>query len=238
MTAHPHPAVDDGRIHGVVFDFDGTLFDATDAIVHSFNAALARHGKPALPREAILPRIGRPLYEMFPALEPNAAGPRLDGYIAAYREAFGPVAVSHTRPLPGLEACLKTLRREGLRIAIATHRSGRGAVQILEGFGLRGFFDAIVALEHIERAKPDPDPVLKALALIHVEPKAAAMVGDTPDDVQAGRAAGALAIGVVTGAHARDVLYAAGADAVLNSLDELADLVRAGRPDFPRPAAR
>lgn len=238
MTAPSRPAGDDGRIRAVVFDFDGTLFDATDAIVHSFNAALARHGKAALPRSAILPRIGRPLYEMFPILEADASGSRLDGYIAAYREAFGPVAISHTRPLPGLEACLKTLRSEGMRIAIATHRSGRGAVQILEGFGLRGCFDAIVALENIERAKPDPDPVLKALALVHVDPHAAAMVGDTPDDIHAGCAAGALAIGVVTGAHGRDTLFAAGADAVLDSLAELADLLRAGRPEIPRPAGR
>jgi pyrophosphatase PpaX len=125
-----------------------------------------------------------------------------------------------------------------MRIAIATHRSGRGAVQILEGFGLRGYFDAIVALEDIERAKPDPDPVLKALALVHVDPRAAAMVGDTPDDIHAGRAAGALAIGVVTGAHGRDTLFAAGADAVLDSLAELADLLRAGRPEIQRPAGR
>lgn len=237
MTPAPAPPADGGRIRAVVFDFDGTLFDATDAIVHSFNAALTRHGKPALPRETILPRIGRPLYEMFPALEPDASGPRAGSYIAAYREAFGPVAVSHTRPLPGLETCLEALRREGLRIAIATHRSGRGAVQILEGFGLRGYFDAIVALEHIERVKPDPDPVLKALALVRVDPQAAAMVGDTPDDIQAGRAAGALAIGVVTGAHSRDALQAAGADAVLDSLAGLPDLLRAGRAGVRHPTA-
>lgn len=237
MTDDPQSSASKFRIRAVVFDFDGTLFDATDAIVHSFNAALARHGKPALPREAILPRIGRPLYEMFPALEPDASGPRVDGYIEAYRDAFGPVAISHTRPLPGLEPCLETLRREGVRLAIATHRSGRGAAQILEGFGLRGYFDAIVALENIERAKPDPDPVLKALALIHVAPGAAAMVGDTPDDVHAGRAAGALAIGVATGAHSRDALQAAGADAVLDSLTDLAELLRNWRPHTRGPNA-
>ena len=217
----------------VAFDFDGTLFDATDAIVHSFNAALVRHGRPALPRGAILPWIGRPLYEVFPGLEPDAAGDRLDAYIEAYREAFWPVAVSHTRPLPGLAGCLESLRADGIRLAIATHRSERGAHQILEGFGLRHHFMAIVALEHIVRTKPDPEPVLKALSLVGVDPGAAAMIGDTPDDVRAGRAAGALAVGVTTGAHPRGVLVEAGADFVLETLETLPALLRTCRPRSP-----
>lgn len=217
------------RFRAAVFDFDGTLFDATGAIVHSFNAALARHGRPVLPRSTILPWVGRPLYEMFPGLEPDAAGAKLDAYIEAYRDAFWPVAVSHTRPLPGLADCLAALRADGLRLAIATHRSGRGAHQILEGFGFRDFFAAIVALEHIEKTKPDPEPVLKALAQLGVEPAAAVMVGDTPDDVRAGRAAGTLAVGVTTGAHTRDVLMEAGADAVLDSLVDLPGLLGARR---------
>jgi HAD superfamily hydrolase (TIGR01509 family) len=194
--------------------------------VHSFNAALIAHGRPALPREAILPWIGRPLYEVFPGLEPDAVGDRLDAYIGAYREAFWPVAVSHTRPLPGLAECLAALRDGGLRLAIATHRSERGAHQILEGFGFRSYFDAIVALEHITKPKPDPEPVLKALAHVGVEPNAAAMVGDTPDDMRAGRSAGALAVGVTTGAHSRETLMQAGAHAVLETLADLPDLLR------------
>ncbi len=215
-------------IRAAVFDFDGTLFDATAAIVHSFNAALVAHGRPSLPREAILPWIGRPLYEVFPGLEPDAAGDRLDAYIEAYRQAFWPVAVSHTRPLPGLADCLAALRGGGLRLAIATHRSGRGAEQILQGFGFRRYFDAIVALEHITKTKPDPEPVLKALAQVGVDPEAAAMVGDTPDDMRAGRAAGALAVGVTTGAHSREALTEAGAHAVIETLADLPGLLRPG----------
>lgn len=229
MNPVPPSPQSGSRIRAAVFDFDGTLFDATGAIVHSFNAALVRHGRPALPRSTILPWVGRPLYEMFPGLEPDAAGGKLDAYIEAYRDAFWPVAVSHTRPLPGLAECLAALRADGLNLAIATHRSGRGAVQILEGFGLRDFFAAIVALEHIENTKPHPEPVLKALAQLGVEPAAAAMIGDTPDDVRAGRAAGALSVGVTTGAHTRAVLMEAGADVVLETLAELPALLRAGR---------
>jgi len=213
------------HIRAAVFDFDGTLFDATDAICHSLNAALAAHGRAPLPRADILPRIGRPLYEIFQTLEPGAPPERVQSHVDAYREAFWPVCLKLTRELPGLRACLGQLRgRVGL--AIATNRSGRGAQYILDGFGLGKDFTVIVALEDVKKVKPDAEPVLQACARLGVEPDCALMVGDTPDDMRAGRAAGAAAIGVTTGAYDRAALMAADATAVLDSLAELPDLLK------------
>jgi len=211
-------------IRAVVFDFDGTLFDASDAICHALNAALAAHGRAPLPREEILPRIGRPLVEIFQALSPGAPPAAVQSHVAAYRAAFWPVSLSRTRMLPGLRACLDRLRgRVGL--AIATNRTERGARFILEGFGFDGCFDVIVALEHVRRVKPDPEAVRLACERLAVPPAQALMVGDTPDDVAAGRAAGAATLGVTTGAHDRTALAAAGADAVAESLAELPALL-------------
>jgi phosphoglycolate phosphatase len=83
-----------------------------------------------------------------------------------------------------------------------------------------------VALEHVAKVKPDAEPVLKACAQLGVPPEQAVMVGDTPDDMRAGRAAGAMAVGVTTGAHSAAVLREAGAHAVLDSLAELPALLK------------
>ncbi|TAN39197.1 MAG: HAD family hydrolase [Verrucomicrobia bacterium] len=211
-------------IRAAVFDFDGTLFDATDAICHSLNAALVAHERPPLTRAEILPRIGRPLYEIFQTLEPGAPPERVQSHVDAYREAFWPVCLKLTRELPGLRACVESLRgRVGL--AIATNRSGRGAQYILDGFGFGKDFSVIVALEDVEKVKPDAEPVLKACAQLSVPPEQAVMVGDTPDDMRAGRAAGAMAVGMTTGAHSAVTLREAGAYAVLDSLAELPTLL-------------
>jgi phosphoglycolate phosphatase-like HAD superfamily hydrolase len=106
-------------------------------------------------------------------------------------------------------------------LAIATHRSETGARQILQGFGLLDRFPVLVGLERIRRTKPDPEPVLLALRELGVEPASAAMVGDTPDDMRAGRAAGARTVGVTTGIHSRVTMENAGAEIVVDSLDEL-----------------
>ena len=207
-------------IRAVVFDFDGTLFDASEAICHALNAALGAHGRAPLPRAEILPRIGRPLVEIFQALIPGAPSEQVQSHVEAYRAAFWPVSLSHTRMLPGLRACLDRLRgRVGL--GIATNRTERGARFILDGFGFGGYFGALVALEHVRRVKPDPEAVQLACERLAVPPERALMVGDTPDDMVAGGAAGAAALGVTTGAHNRVALLAAGADAVVDSLAEL-----------------
>ena len=211
-------------IRAVVFDFDGTLFDATDAICHSLNAARAAHALAPLSRAEILPRIGKPLYEIFQTLEPGAPPERVQSHVDAYREAFWPVCLKLTRELPGLRECLDQLRgRVGL--AIATNRTEHSAQYILNGFDLAKDFRVIVALEHVEKVKPDAEPVLKACAQLGVPPGCTLMVGDTPDDMRAGRAAGAIAVGMTTGAHSASALREAGAHAVLASLAELPALL-------------
>lgn len=207
-----------------IFDFDGTLFDASDAICHSFNAAFRASGRPELPREAILPWIGRPLVEIFPTMLPGLAPTEVNAMVEAYREAFWPVCVGMTRPLPGLRACLDALRGR-MRLGIATNRTERGAQMILEGFGAAADFETIVAIEHVRRTKPDPEAVELALSRLGATASVSVMVGDTPDDMHAGRAAGVMAVGVTTGAFDADALAAAGAHHVIAGLGELPALL-------------
>lgn len=215
------------NIRAVVFDFDGTLFDATEAICHSLNAALVAHGRAPLPRAEILPRIGRPLYEIFQALEPAASPTRVQSHVDAYRAAFWPVCLAQTRELPGLRPCLDQLRGR-VKLGIATNRSEHGARYILDGFGFGADFATIIALEHVQQVKPHPEAVLTACAQLGVLPAQTLMVGDTPDDMRAGHDAGANAVGVTTGAYDRTALLAAGAHEVLSTLADLPGLMNCG----------
>lgn len=210
-----------GRVRAVVFDFDGTLFDTTGAIVHAFQAALAQGGHSPVETSAIVARIGRPLYEMFPALVPGLDAAGVEASIAAYREAFGPVAVRMSRPMPGFHECMERLRAAGARLAIVTHRLSDGARAILDGFGAAEWFDALIGLELLRRPKPAPDPLWQALDWLGVDPDHAAAVGDTPDDMRAARAAGIFAVGVPTGPHPAASLRAAGARVIVSTLAEL-----------------
>ena len=99
-------------------------------------------------------------------------------------------------------------------------------MNFLEEHGISDLFSAVVVMEDA-RSKPDPEPVRVALDRLDVEN--AWMIGDTPDDVRAARAAGVLPVGVVAPADdpeaARHTLLTAGASWVVRRISELEELL-------------
>jgi HAD superfamily hydrolase (TIGR01548 family) len=104
-------------------------------------------------------------------------------------------------------------------LGIVTGRPRVDALELLDRYGLRALFSAVVTFDD-GPLKPDPAPI--RLAIERLGTGRAWMIGDTPDDVHAARAAGIPAIGVVARAdeprRARDALIGAGAAQVLDDL--------------------
>ena len=212
-------------IRAVLFDFDGTLFDSFDAIVHAFNAALERHGRPPAPRERVAGLIGRPLVEMFPAIAADADAAAVEALIEAYREIFLPICVPMSRLLPGARETVVALRAAGRHLGIATNRTGGGARYMLRGFDLEDAFEGIVGFGDVERGKPDPEALRVLMRQFGVRPEETLMVGDAPLDIAAGKNAGTFTVGIPTGHYPRADLEALGADALIARLDELPALL-------------
>lgn len=212
------------HIAALVFDFDGTLVDASDAICQAFNSALTQFGYPTLGDEQIRRMIGAPLKEMFPRAAPELPPDDIDALIEAYRTVFTPIACRLSRPMPGLTTMLDHFGPQ-IKCGIATSRLSDGAHRILEHMDLLDRFDAIVGLQDVSCAKPHPEPVEKVLALLHTSPEQAVMIGDVPADMEAGKAAGTNAIGIVSALYPSDVLRSAGADATIQSLEELIPMI-------------
>lgn len=205
----------------VLFDFDGTLMDASAAICGAFRAALSQ---PDLSEDRIRTMIGRPLRDMFLSVRPDATEHDVDTLVDRYREAFLPLSLTDTFPLPGAAHTVQTLC-ETMRLAVVTTRMADGAVRMLRTHGMLEAFDFVIGLEHVERPKPDPQPVHCALARLGSNATRAVMVGDTPDDILAGCSAGTGTIGVTTGAFDETSLRAAGAHFVIDSLERLPALL-------------
>ena len=137
-----------------------------------------------------------------------------------------------TADAPGLhrrERPLATAQRlagTGRPVAVVTGRPRRDAERFLEQHGLRATLSGLVTMEDAE-LKPDPAPVRLALDQLGV--RHAWMVGDTPDDLRAARAAGVVPIGVVAPGEdpesARTTLRAAGAAAVFDSLEQTLEVL-------------
>ena len=113
-----------------------------------------------------------------------------------------------------------------LPLGIVTGRPRAEATWFLERTGVADLFGAVVCLED-GPLKPDPEPVRVALSRLGVQ--RAWVVGDTPDDIRAAGAAGALAVGIVTPdddpTQAARALGEAGAALVLAEINYLEELL-------------
>lgn len=142
--------------------------------------------------------------------------------------------VQGTEEVPGLwrrerllvpRDVLDSLRRQG-PLAAVTGRPRVDAERFLEAQGIADLFDVVVCMED-GPAKPNPEPVTLALGLLGVE--RAWMVGDTPDDARAARAAGVVPLGVRSGGITDGALFAGGCARVYDDLRALVvDLLGSG----------
>jgi len=207
-------------LKALLFDFDGTLIDASNVICTCFNRTLARQGLGPLDPEEIRSRIGKPLRDMFLPFSDEAD---LEQLIRGYRESFHELSPGKSSLIPGVRELL-TRMDNGILLGVVTSRTARGARQILEEFQLLEKFTVLIGIEDVTRGKPHPEGLLKALSRMNVSSDRAAFIGDTVFDIEAGRKAGTFTIGVTTGYHTREELIDAGADRVIEHLNELRNL--------------
>ncbi|MDR1313041.1 MAG: HAD-IA family hydrolase [Deltaproteobacteria bacterium] len=203
----------------VLFDFDMTVADTASSILTAMNMFAAEMGLREVTSEDLMKAIGLTLEETWMSYW-GRCEPEWPDY---YRSRYKTQEISGFRPFPDTLPVLAKLRFAGVKTAVVTNRwMARLAV---ESSGLAGQFDAIVGAEEAERPKPDPDPVLKALAILGVPPESAVLIGDSHLDMLAAVAAGATAIGVSTGGTSPEGLYEAGARSVCGRLGEAMGLI-------------
>lgn len=208
-------------IAAALFDLDGTLLDSEAYIYGAFSASLASVGAPVAAPAAFREVVGHPLDECYRQLAPGFDTQVL---CEAHRQ-WQTAHLEMVRPMPGSLAVLGTLRRHGTRLAAVTNRSRRSSLTSLDRAGLLSALDEVVSSEDVARQKPDPEPVLLALARLGVVAGQAVMIGDTTVDVLAGRAAGTRTVAVRFG-FGRATVASAQPDAIVETLTELPSLLQ------------
>lgn len=221
-------------ISGLLFDKDGTLFDfgatwegwaatfllRTCANDHKRAAAIGWHigfdlvnrrfqpdsiviaDTPAGIAQAMIPHLPETTYD------------RLLETLNSEAEQTTQIEVVPLAPY------LERLRQTGLRLGVATNDAISPALAHLDSVGIRGHFDFIAGSDSGFGAKPDPGQLLGFAKAVNLDPNVIAMVGDSAHDLVAGRAAGMVTIGVLTGyAGERDL--APFADVVLPDIGHI-----------------
>ena len=212
----PRPSV-------ILFDLDGTLIDSVTLIVESARFAFEACGRTDFDELAWLADLGMPLPTMFRRFAANEA--EVTALIEAYREFQLGNHDALVTAYPGVPETVNTLRAMGFRLAIVTSKSEPLAERGLAHVGILEPFETIVGLHGCSNHKPHPEPVHVALERLGVAPGDAWFIGDSPHDMNAGRAAGVTTLGALWGPFSRDQIAAAAPDAWLDRITDVLRLV-------------
>jgi phosphoglycolate phosphatase len=206
-----------------VFDIDGTIVDSQHNIVASMLQACERHQVAPPSPAAIRQIIGLSLSEAVERLLPGA-DPDLQRAVAeSYKQGFAELRTSssHFEPLfPGVVAALDALGRQGWLLAVATGKSRRGLLAMIERHNLEGRFISLQTADD-NPGKPHPAMLRRAMADAGAKAGESVMIGDTSFDMLMGREAGTRTVGVAWGYHPAEELIDAGAERVVASYPEL-----------------
>lgn len=227
-----HPLTDrTTAVELVVLDMAGTTVVDDGLVIAAFDIAATSVGlaEDGPEREAartyVLDTMGQSKIEVFRAL--FGAEDRAQAANRAFEAAYDARIDQGVTPIPGAAEAITSLREAGIGVVLTTGFSPSTQRRIIDTLGWNDLADAYLAPGDAGRGRPYPDLVLSAALRSQVGDIAAvAVVGDTSNDIESGRRAGAsLLIGVLTGAHADQQLCTAGATHVLPSVAELPELV-------------
>lgn len=133
--------------------------------------------------------------------------------------------------LPGVAAAIATLRSRGIKVALTTGFDDDVAYPLLEslgwgvGEGAGNTVDAVVTTSDVAQGRPAPYMIHRAMERTGVhDVRKVLAAGDTVVDVQAGRNAGGISVGVLTGKLGRDALSAHSHDYILTGVVQVPEL--------------
>lgn len=215
------------RVEAFVFDLDGTLVDSMRDIAVSANFTRVHFGLPEIPYETLQGYVGDGAALLLDrTLGHDSAGNVDDAMRAEGMRVFADHYARHlldnTRLFPGVLDVL--MRYAAFPLHVATNKPRAFTDRILEGLGIAAAFRRVVGGDDTPARKPDPRHLAAALEGLDLAPAQVAMVGDSPNDVNAGRAFGAVTVGCTYGLVSPGRVKAAGPDLVIDSFAELADL--------------
>ncbi len=213
-----------------LFDLDGTLIDSRADIASSVNITLTHMDLPLLEESRIADFVGSGLPQLIErslrettGRQPESAG--IQEGIRIFKEAYGKHLLDQTRLYPNVNEALD--RISWAPLAIVTNKPEDFSRRILDGLGIGSRFRIIVGGDSVQKRKPDPEALIRAMDFCRGSVSETVMIGDSAIDIQAGKAAGVMTCGVLGGFRTQEEIRASGCDVIIKSLLELADHFRA-----------
>ena len=202
----------------ILFDLDDTLTDSGEGIMNCAVYSLSHFGIPAPTEAELRTFVGPPLTESFARF--GVPKDQLEEAVRIYRKRYLPIGKFENHPYPGIRELLEKLKSEGHTLYVATSKPEVTSVEILQHFGMDGYFEKICGAS-TDFSRNSKEAVIAYLLESCGAGENAVMVGDTAYDVIGAKAHGIPTVGVSWGYGLVADMEAAGAMGIAHSMDEL-----------------
>lgn len=209
------------KIKNLLFDLDGTLTDPMEGITKSVQYALKKQGIIEEDLWNLTKFIGPPLMDSFQKYygftEEEAKQAVVD-----YREYFAPTGKFENKVYEGIPAMLAALKEQGFTLALATSKPEVFALDILEHFELKQYFDFVGGA--LLNGRTDKAEVISyVLTSIEAKKEETVMIGDREHDLIGAAKNDLFSVGVLYGYGDREEHEKAGAGQIVETVEELRD---------------
>jgi HAD superfamily hydrolase (TIGR01509 family) len=211
----------------LLFDWDGTLVDSAHLGLAAYQKMFAELGV------AFAPEIYDAAYSPNWYLTYEALGLPRDKWRLAddlWRKHYG---AETAELIDGAAQTLLALRHRGYRLGVVTSGNEIRVCREIEQSALDGAFEVVICSEHTVNKKPHPEGLDLALRQLGARPEDTAYVGDAPEDIQMGKTANVLTIGVRSSYPSSARLLSAAPDIYLDSITGLLNHFERGPEAIP-----
>ena len=230
----------DGGFKAIIFDFDGTLVDISEALHKSVEEVFEYYKIEADVDKTIveiaalletmqgypLPKIILQSYDMFKYITTLESLSFLKKLRVAAKMFSKFLTYAEDAPLfPNTIKLIKKLKKSS-DLYIVSHNQTKNIIDRLEIEGIVDYFKGIYGADLLPELKPSPNsllPVFENYKTSRVDDFV--MIGDMPSDIEAGQEAGIWTIAIASGVSNKEVLNNTGANLIVDSLNNLLELI-------------
>jgi len=215
------------KTKAIIFDLDGTLINSLGDIADTMNSVLKINGFNTHSEDAYRMFVGRGIEELILGALPMEMRDEKNAkeYTILYRQEYQKRCLNRTAPYDGILEMLQLLKENNIVCSILSNKSDKFTKMMVSEIFPAEYFKEVLGSRDGVPIKPDPSAAIEIAQKCNITPDNFLFVGDSGVDMETGKSAGMIPVGVSWGFRDRDELEASGAYKVITRPEELLSLV-------------
>lgn len=209
-----------------IFDMDGTVVNSIGDIAAALNRALEKMGYPTHKEDRYYKMVGDGMAVLCRRAIEGAPEEEVQKLIALYDADYKNNCCERSYIYEGMSDAIKRLKEEGVRCAILSNKPHLQLMEIAKVLFEDDMFDEILGHTPQFPPKPDPSSLIYLMNKMGYDSEDVVFVGDSNVDIRLGKAADVFTVGVTWGFRGEEELRAEGVDAIVNTAEELYNIIK------------